>query len=201
MNYDIIIKNFFEVFHMAEKKKIKTKPVWDVFDIAEIFVLCTACIVIVFSLLVRMTVVSGRSMETTLLDGEYLLVSDFMYKPERGDIVVVNDPTKTSIYSEPLVKRVIGVPGDTLEIKNGKLYLNGEGPIDESSYIREDMSAGTNTNPIVLAEHQYFIMGDNRNESGDSRLFGPIDERCIIGKAFVRVFPFNKFSFTTNPIK
>ena len=184
---------------MAKKEKEKSKTSWDIFDIVEIFIICTALIVTVFSLFIRMTVVDGTSMESTLLDGQYLLVDDIMYTPKHGDIVVVNDYSNTGIYSKPLVKRVVALAGDTIEIKNGVLYLNGEEKTEE--YIKEPMNVSTNLALTQIAEHEVFVMGDNRNASGDSRIFGTVDERCIVGKAFLRVFPFNTISFLKNPEK
>ena len=178
-----------------EKKEKNSKFAWDVFDVVEVFIICTAVIVLIFSLFVRMTVVDGNSMNDTLQNGEYLLIRDFIYTPERGDIVVVNDVSKKSygeIYSAPLVKRVIAVGGDTVEIKSGVVYVNGIA--QKEDYIKELMRPD-NMSEITVGENQIFVMGDNRNNSGDSRTFGPVDARCVIGKAFLRVFPFNTFSY------
>ena len=180
---------------MANKTKNESKFSWDFFDIVEGVISVTVLLVIVVSLFFRMTVVQGESMEETLHDGEYLLVRDIFYTPERGDIVVVNDPSKSDfggLYSEPLVKRVIAVAGDTLEIKTGVVFLNGRAL--EEDYINEHMRPESMA-PITIPENEIFVMGDNRNHSGDSRTFGTVDVRCVVGKAFFRVFPFNTISY------
>ncbi len=175
-----------------------TRPSGEIFDIAEIFILCTAFIVLFFSVFIRMTVVEGDSMTDTLHDGEYLLIQDLFYTPQRGDIVVVNDLTKEKVgkmYTKPLVKRVIAIGGDEIEIKDGVVRVNGETLVE--SYIREAMKPTDNIS-LKLGENEVFVMGDNRNHSGDSRLIGPIDVRCIVGKAIIRVFPFDKFAVLTH---
>ena len=181
------------------KRKEKVNPIHEMFDIAEIFILSLSFVVIVFFLLMSQNRVQGSSMDTTLADGERLLLSNLFYTPERGDIVVFNDPSKPGIYSEPLVKRVIAVGGDTVEIKEGELFLNGEKLTEP--YIKEPMTSSTNLPLQTVGEHSVFVMGDNRNASGDSRIFGQIDERCIIGKAFLRVYPFDRITVFDNPWK
>ena len=200
--YDNINETGYEDEHIKKRKNKKkdkpTRPSWEIFDIAEIFILCTAFIVLFFSVFIRMTVVEGDSMLETLHDGEYLLIQDFFYTPERGDIVVVNDLTKETVgkmYTKPLVKRVIAVGGDEIEIKDGVVKVNGEALVEP--YIREAMKPTDNIS-LTLGEHEVFVMGDNRNHSGDSRLIGPVDVRCVVGKAIIRVFPFDKISVLTH---
>lgn len=184
------------------KEKTKTKPIWDIFDYAElIIVFSTVCIVLLFSLFIRTTAVDGDSMNSTLIDGDYLFIRSFMYTPERGDIVVVNDISKGtygSIYASPLVKRVIAVGGDKIRIEKGVVIVNDEAL--QEDYLNETMYP-TDMQEITVGEHQIFIMGDNRNHSGDSRIFGPVDERCVVGKVFMRVYPFNSFKLIANPNK
>ncbi|MBQ7714575.1 MAG: signal peptidase I [Clostridia bacterium] len=188
---------------MAKNKteKEKTKRSWDVFDFAELFFICAAFVILVFSLCVRVTTVDGSSMENTLQDKDYLLVQVAFYEPERGDIVVINDFSKddiSTVYAKPLVKRIIAVEGDTVEIRGGVLYLNGS--VSSEDYIKETM--WPSDMPLTkIDEGNIFVMGDNRNHSGDSRIFGQVDERCIVGKAFARVFPFDSISFLSNPNK
>lgn len=133
-------------------------------------------------------VVDGRSMEPTLKDGERLFVNKFIYRfhpPERGDIIVF---TPQGANNKKYIKRVIGLPGDTILVKDGKTYLNGE-PIQEN-YIKESMK-GT-YGPYQVPEESVFVMGDNRNHSADSRfpgIVGFVNYDSISGKAFWVYWP------------
>ena len=138
--------------------------------------------------LVEPYMVSGPSMMNTLQDQERLLVNKLVYytrQPKRGEIIVFKYPSDTR---RDFIKRVIAVGGDTIEIRDGKTYVNGQA-LDES-YIREPFH--TNLPKTTVPAGHIFVMGDNRNNSADSRdnRLGPVDERYILGKAICTILPF-----------
>ena len=169
-----------------------------VFDIAEMFAICAAVVLLVFTFVARLTVVDGESMEKTLHEGEFIMIRSVGYTPQRGDIVVVDDPSKAP-FDYPLIKRVIAVGGDEVDIDfdTWTVTVNGE-PLTEDYVNRENrkMNTASYSFPITVAKGKVFVMGDNRNHSADSRneFIKQIDERCVVGKAILRIFPLNKFT-------
>ena len=156
-------------------------------------VLCAAYLIITY--VGQRTQVSGSSMETTLSDGDNLLVDKITYRfsePKRFDIIVFPFQYDTDTY---YIKRIIGMPGETVQIDyDGNIYINGS--LLEESYGREVIqNPGRAAEPITLGEDEYFVMGDNRNNSEDSRdpSVGNIHRKDIIGRAWVRIWPFSKF--------
>ena len=156
-------------------------------------VLCAAYLIITY--VGQRTQVSGSSMETTLSDGDNLLVDQITYRfsePKRFDIIVFPFQYDTDTY---YIKRIIGMPGETVQIDyDGNIYINGS--LLEESYGREVIqNPGRAAEPITLGEDEYFVMGDNRNNSSDSRdpSVGNIHRKDIIGRAWVRIWPFSKF--------
>jgi len=139
--------------------------------------------------------VIGNSMHPTYKNGEYLMANRISYRigePQRGDVVIFR-------YSETqdFIKRVIGLPGDTVMLKDGELYINDK-RLDESDYLSSTVY--TNGGEYLkegesktLSEGEYFVCGDNRPHSSDSRVFGPIEEDAIKGKAWIVYFPFSEF--------
>ena len=175
-----------------------------IFDVAEMFAICAAVVLLVFTFCARLTMVDGQSMEDTLHDGEFILIQSALYTPTRGDIVVIHDPSANG-HNKPLIKRVIAVGGDTLDIdfETWTVTVNGE-VVDESDYITLkgiESSWTLYTYPMQIKEGYIFVMGDNRNNSSDSRMIGQIDERCVVGKAIVRVMPLDKFTLFKNPLE
>lgn len=140
------------------------------------------------------TVVEGESMMPTLEDQNNLIVDKITYRfrePERFEIIVFTYRYKAKTH---YIKRVIGLPGETVQIIGNDIYINGE--ILEENYGAEPMeSAGLAAEPITLGEGEYFVLGDNRNHSSDSRAedVGVIQKSEIIGRAWLRVWPFNEF--------
>ena len=156
-------------------------------------VLCAAYLIITY--VGKRTQVSGSSMETTLSDGDNLLVDKITYRfsePKRFDIIVFPFQYDTDTY---YIKRIIGMPGETVQIDyDGNIYINGS--LLEESYGREVIqNPGRAAEPITLGKDEYFVMGDNRNNSSDSRdpSVGNIHRKDIIGRAWVRIWPFSKF--------
>ena len=143
------------------------------------------------------TEVEGASMENTLHNGDNLIVDKLSYRfhdPERFDIIVFPFQYQANTY---YIKRIIGLPGETVQImEDGSIYINGEKL--EESYGREVIqpeTIGRAAEPIVLGEDEYFVMGDNRNNSSDSRtdIVGNIKREDIIGKAWLRIWPLSDF--------
>ena len=140
------------------------------------------------------TIVSGSSMESTLSNGDNLIVDKLTYhfrSPKRFEIVIFPDPEDPKTY---FIKRVIGLPGETVQIDaSGNILINGK--ILKENYGRETIqNPGDAITPITLGDDEYFVMGDNRNNSLDSRFpqVGPIHRSKIIGRALCRIYPFNK---------
>jgi signal peptidase I len=166
------------------------------------------CVAILLALFIRTFVVQAfkipsGSMLPTLLIGDHLLVNKFIYgirvpftgkvvipikSPERGDVVVFRFPKDRSI---DYIKRVVGTPGDKVEIKDKKVFINGK-PIIEShahfstsAVLKADENTRDNFGPIVVPEQHIFVMGDNRDNSYDSRFWGFVDQKDVLGKAFI----------------
>ncbi len=140
------------------------------------------------------TEVSGSSMETTLSDGDQLIVDKISYRfrdPKRFDIVVFPYRYEENTY---YIKRIIGLPGETVQIVDGEVYINGA-PLNEhyGNEVIED--PGSAAEPITLGDDEYFVLGDNRNNSQDSRAsnVGLIHRDELLGRAWVRIWPFDKF--------
>lgn len=130
-------------------------------------------------------------MEPTLSDGDSLIVDKISYRfrdPKRFDIIVFPYKYEKNTY---YIKRIIGLPGETVQVTDGYVYINGQ-KLESDTYGAELMQA--EASPVTLSEDEYFVMGDNRNHSSDSRdpSVGVIKRKDLMGRAFLRVYPFDK---------
>ena len=187
---------------IERKDKIKA----DTYDWIEVFVSALAIVVIMLSFILRIATVRGHSMEKTLSDSQVVVMSNVFYTPSQGDIVVIQQ--NGGYFETPIVKRVIATGGQTLSIDFGKWEVKVDGKvIDESSYVyfrNAEMdpeeyysvySAYPDADGVMTVPEGYlFVMGDNRNESSDSRsvYVGFVRESEILGKVVFRMFPINK---------
>ncbi len=144
-------------------------------------------------------IVNGASMDPTFETGQYLIVDQLTYnfidKPKRGEVIILKYPVNPSVF---FIKRIIGLPGDTLIVNTGKITIknkeNPNGFILNEKYITDEHRT-SDTFEITLGETEYFVMGDNRPSSSDSRTWGPLESKYIIGRPLVRLFPISEISF------
>ena len=178
------------------KKEKRTDGVYrEIFSMMFYLIFVVAATPLIIRFVGQRTEVSGHSMEDTLDDGDNLIVDKLTYRfrdPVRYDIIVFPYKYKEDTY---YIKRIIGLPGEMVQItEEGNILINGE--ILEESYGREVMkSPGIAADPIILGEDEYFVLGDNRNASADSRdpSVGVISGKDIVGRAWLRIWPLNKF--------
>lgn len=174
-----------------------------VVEVAKVVIISLAIIIPVRYFLIQPFYVKGASMEPNFYDNEYLVVDEISYRigtPNRGDVVVIRNPQRESDF---LIKRVIGLPGDRIEIMNGGVRItNDDNPdgivLDETAYLSADLTT-TGIVDETLGTNQYFVLGDNRPASLDSRYFGPVVRREIIGRAWVRAWPIPRFTIFKTP--
>lgn len=147
------------------------------------YVLIIIAVILIRTFIITPVRVDGASMDQTLEDGQILLLYK-LSNIDYGDIIVLDEEKEGEI----IIKRIIGMPGDTVSINDNTVYVNDE-------KIEEDYAYGETSDyeEITLGDDEYFILGDNRPISKDSRYFGPVKEDEIIGKVIFRLWPFNKF--------
>ncbi|MGC9611209.1 MAG: signal peptidase I [Minisyncoccia bacterium] len=172
---------------------------WSVFEVLETVIIAVAAVFVIRSFVAQPFLVSGSSMEPTFSNGNYLLVDELTYDfrvPERGEVVVFKYPRDPNTY---FIKRIIGLPGETIEIKNNIMKItDGKGAqVLHEPYLLE--SAYMNDFEKTLGENEYFVMGDNRNFSFDSRSWGPLPKSDIVGVVRFRLWPFNEAMAFTAP--
>lgn len=179
----------------VERQKKKKKSI--LVRIAQNVVFVILCLIIAYGIarlltdyVIQPTKVDGISMEETLYSDDILLIDRLTYrfaKPNRGDIIVF--PYSMDEY---YVKRIIGLPGEAIQIIDGLVYIDGE-PLKEPYIANATEDSGVAFEPVLLTQDQYFVMGDNRNHSTDSRsnYIGPIEKSDIIGKVMARIYPFS----------
>jgi len=171
---------------------------------AEVFKIVIIALIIVAPIrifLFQPFIVKGESMEPNFSDGDYLIVDEISYRfksPERGEVIVFNPPVSKPVR---YIKRVIALPGETVEVKSGKVTIydnNGSLILNEACYIPQGYNTSGDIR-ISLGPDEYFVLGDNRPASLDSRRFGSLSMESIVGKVYLRAWPFNSFTRIYNP--
>lgn len=169
-------------------------------EIIKILIIAAVIVLPIRYFLFQPFIVKGDSMVPNFHSGDYLIVDEISYRfsnPQRGDVVVLKYPLDAS---QRFIKRIVGLPGETIDIKNGKVTIiaAGKSTVLRESYLPASLATDGTTH-LVLGEGNYFVMGDNRPFSYDSRRWGVLPKEDIIGKAFIRIFPLSNISYMVRP--
>lgn len=172
-------------------------------EVAKVIIIALAIIIPVRYFLMQPFYVKGASMEPNFHDNQYLIIDEATYhfsEPLRGEVIVFRNPRQPSEF---YIKRVIGLPNEKVEIEHGQVRIyNGAQPggfvLDESEYLSSSVYT-TGNESLELGDKEYFVMGDNRSSSLDSRVFGSITKSEIIGRIWIRAWPINKLKHYSRP--
>jgi len=184
------------------------------FEIVETLVLTLLIYLVIHNFVAQPFEVQQSSMLPTIVDGEYILIDKLSVRFDGyhyGDVVVFNPPIGSGLETGvPFIKRIIGMPGDTVTLENGRVFITrpGESPVRiEEPYVvaRDGVTASTDCPqpdcPLtwIVGDDEYFVMGDNRPSSQDSRVFGPVEGDLILGRAWLRYFPLERIGLIERP--
>jgi signal peptidase I len=168
-------------------------------EVLQIVILAVIIVVPFRAYIAQPFIVSGPSMDDTFADGQYLIVDELTYErrtPHRGEVVIFHPPNKPSVY---YIKRLIGLPGETIQIKGDKITIcQTDCATDKDKFTLEEPYVKINEllprpdETITLKTDEYFVMGDNRSVSQDSRIFGPVKRSAFLGRPFLRLLPLSK---------
>lgn len=197
-----------EIIEIEEKKSKNSRNKLEIFDWLEIIVVSVAIVTILFTFIFKVVTIKGDSMVDTLHDGERIMISKLFYTPERGDIVVIsrNEDNSTDYKSNEtcIIKRIIATEGQIVDIDFSKGVVSVDGVELEERYTYTPTNTrGDVEFPVVVPEGHVFVLGDNRNVSADSRKStlgnnGMVDTRNILGRALIRILPFDRFGVLIN---
>ncbi len=166
-----------------------------VWEVSEVVLVAVVTVFLIRNFLMQPFLVSGASMEPNFNSGNYLIVDEVTYRfrsPERGETIVFKYPNNPSVY---YIKRIVGLPGEKVEIKSGSVYISNKENPNGFLFEEDYLPPGLKTSGNALKElnnNEYFVLGDNRNYSYDSRSWGKLDKKFIIGIARLRLLPVNK---------
>ncbi len=186
---------------------VSQKPTGCLLELVETLVLTVLIFVGIQTFVAQPYKVQQGSMETTLMPDQYVLVdklSPRWHTFQRGDIIVFEPPASWNEgLNVPFIKRVIGLPGDTVSLKDGKVYVNGTALVEPYIYVgptgpQTSEPAPGGASQWLVPDGELFVMGDHRQDSADSRNFGPIQISKVIGRAWLRYWPFDKLSFVVS---
>lgn len=172
-----------------------------IWEITKIVLLALVIVVPIRYFLFQPFLVKGQSMEPTFHNNDYLIIDQISYRfrtPDRGEVIVFRYPNNTS---QRFIKRIIGLPGETIEIKDGKVFIITDDvaqALDESNYLSLSLETLGDTR-ITLSEGEYFVLGDNRGVSADSRSWGYLANKYIIGRVFFRAWPITALAVIKEP--
>ena len=173
-------------------------------EILKVFFISLAVVVPIRMFVAQPFIVSGASMEPNFYNREYLIVDELSYyfrNPQRGDPIIFHYPKDPRQF---FIKRVIGLPGETIELRNGKVLIfhavHSDGLILSEPYLPPTHETGPNMK-VTLGPAEYFVLGDNRSHSSDSRTWGELERQLIVGRALLRAWPPGRFGIVTqNPL-
>jgi signal peptidase I len=186
------------------------------FEIVETLVLTLLIYLVIHNFVAQPFEVQQSSMSPTIANGEYILIDKLTPRFDNyhyGDVVVFTPPTGSGLETQgiPFIKRIIGMPGDTVSLENGRVFVTqpGASPVRiEEPYVvteADGSTAPTVCPPVncpltwIVGDDEYFVMGDNRPSSQDSRVFGPVDKELILGRAWLRYFPLERVGLIERP--
>lgn len=184
-----------------KKQNIVVRALPFIWEFAKIAIMASVIVLPIRYFLFQPFIVKGESMAPNFATGDYLIIDEISYRfsnPERGDVVVFKYPKDVT---QRFIKRVIGLPGEIVQVKNGQVsvYKEDNEIVLDEKYLPKDLKTDGDIKTL-LNKDEYFVMGDNREQSFDSRSWGVVPRQAIIGKAFLRIFPVAELSQITKPI-